>query len=91
VFENRVLRRIFGPNRVEVVGGWKRLHDEELHNLYISPNIVRVFKSRRFINVPTVLLVSVIIYLFYRLTFISWSLWEHNQVNSKSERAVKIL
>jgi hypothetical protein len=46
VFENRVLRRIFGPNRVEVVGGWKRLHDEELHNLYISPNIVRVFKSR---------------------------------------------
>jgi hypothetical protein len=42
-----VLRRIFGPKREEVAGGWRRLHDEELHNLYVSPNIVRVIKSRR--------------------------------------------
>jgi hypothetical protein len=47
VFENRVLRRIFGPNRVEVAGGWRRLHNEELRNLYASPNIVRVIISRR--------------------------------------------
>jgi hypothetical protein len=38
-FENRVLRRIFGPKREEVAGGWRRLHNEELHNLYTSPNI----------------------------------------------------
>jgi hypothetical protein len=47
MFENRVLRRIFGPRREEVTGGWKVLHNEELHNLYISQNIVRVIKSRR--------------------------------------------
>jgi hypothetical protein len=47
VFENRVLRRIFGHKREEVVGGWRRLHKEELHNLYDSPNIIRVIKSRR--------------------------------------------
>jgi hypothetical protein len=47
LFENRVLRRIFGPKREEVVGGWSRLHNEELHNLYASPNIIRVIKSRR--------------------------------------------
>jgi hypothetical protein len=47
MFENRVLRRIFGPKREEVAGGWKRLHNEELHNLYTSPNIIRVIKSRR--------------------------------------------
>jgi hypothetical protein len=46
VFENRVLRRIFGPKREEVVGGWRRLHNEELHNLYASQNIIRVIKSR---------------------------------------------
>jgi hypothetical protein len=46
-FENRVLRRIFGPKREEVAGGWRRLHNEELHNLYGSPNIIRVIKSRR--------------------------------------------
>jgi hypothetical protein len=40
VFENRVLRRKFGPKREEVVGGWRRLHNEELHNLYPSPNII---------------------------------------------------
>jgi hypothetical protein len=39
VFENRVLRRIFGPKRFEVVGGWRKQHSEELHNLYSSPNI----------------------------------------------------
>ena len=47
VFENMVLRRIFGPRRDEVTGEWKRLHDEELNDLYYSPNIVRVIKSRR--------------------------------------------
>jgi hypothetical protein len=47
VFENRVLRRIFGPKRDEVTGGWRKLHNEELHGLYSSPNIVRVIQSRR--------------------------------------------
>jgi hypothetical protein len=47
VFENRVLRRIFGPKMDEVAGDWKRLHNEELNNLYSSPNIIRVIKSRR--------------------------------------------
>jgi hypothetical protein len=47
VFENRVLRRIFGPKREEVVGSWRRLHNEELHNLYASPSIIKITKSRR--------------------------------------------
>jgi len=47
VFENMVLRRIFGPRRDEVTGKCKRLHNEELNDLYSSPNIVRVTKSRR--------------------------------------------
>ena len=47
VFENMVLRRIFGPRRDEVTGGWRRLHNEELNDLYSSPNMVRVIKSRR--------------------------------------------
>ena len=47
VFENMVLRRIFGPRRDEVTGEWKRLHKEELNDLFSSPNIVRVIKSRR--------------------------------------------
>jgi len=47
VFENRVLRRIFGPKRDEVTGEWRKLHNEELNDLYSSPNIVRVMKSRR--------------------------------------------
>ena len=47
VFENRVLRRIFGTRRDEVTGEWRRLHNEELNNLYSSPNILRVIKSRR--------------------------------------------
>jgi hypothetical protein len=42
VFENRVVRRIFGPKREEVAGGWRTLHNEELHNLYASQNIIRV-------------------------------------------------
>ena len=46
-FENLVLRRIFGPRRDEVTGDWRRLHNEELNDLYSSPNIVRVIKSRR--------------------------------------------
>jgi hypothetical protein len=45
VFENRVSRRIFGPKRVRVTGGWKKLHNEELHNLYSSPSIIRIIKS----------------------------------------------
>jgi hypothetical protein len=44
VFENRVLRRIFGPKRDEVVEEWRRLHSRELHNLYSSPNIIRQIK-----------------------------------------------
>jgi hypothetical protein len=44
VFENRMLRSIFGPKRDEETGGWRKLHNEELHNLYISPNIIRVVK-----------------------------------------------
>jgi hypothetical protein len=47
VFENRVLRRIFGPRRDEVTGGLRKLHNEELHNLYSSPSIIRIIKSRR--------------------------------------------
>jgi hypothetical protein len=49
VFENRVLRRIFGPKRDEVTGGWRKLHTEELHNLYSSPSIIRMIMSRRMI------------------------------------------
>jgi hypothetical protein len=45
VFENRVLRRIFGPKRDEVTGEWRRLHNEDLNVLYSSPNIIRVIKS----------------------------------------------
>ena len=46
VFEYRALRRIFGPKRDEVTGEWRKLHNEELNDLYCSPNIVRVIKSR---------------------------------------------
>jgi len=46
LFENRVLRRIFGPNREEVTREWRKLHNEEFNDLYSSPNIVRVIKSR---------------------------------------------
>jgi hypothetical protein len=47
VFENRGLRRLSGPKRKELAGGWRRLHDEELRNLYASPNIIRAIRSRR--------------------------------------------
>jgi hypothetical protein len=47
VFENRVLRRIFGPKRDEVTGEWNKLHNEELRDLYSSPSIIRIIKSRR--------------------------------------------
>jgi hypothetical protein len=47
VFENRVLKRIFGPKRNEVSGSWSKLHNEELQNSYSSPNIIRIIKSRR--------------------------------------------
>jgi hypothetical protein len=47
VSEKRVLRRIFGPKRDKMIGGWRKLHNEELHNLYSSPSIIRMVKSRR--------------------------------------------
>jgi hypothetical protein len=47
VFENRVLRRIFGPKRAEVTGEWRKLRNEELRDVYSSPNIIRIIKSRR--------------------------------------------
>jgi hypothetical protein len=47
VFENRVLRRIFGPKRFEVTGEWRKLHNEELHDLYSSPSIIRIIKAMR--------------------------------------------
>jgi hypothetical protein len=47
VCENRVLRRIFGPKREKMAGGWRRLHNEELHNLYVSPNVITVIISRK--------------------------------------------
>jgi hypothetical protein len=46
MFENKVLRRIFGPKRDEVIGGLRKLHNKKLHNLYCSPGIVRFIKSR---------------------------------------------
>jgi hypothetical protein len=54
VFENRVLKRIFGPKRDEVTGGWRKLHNEELRNFYSSPSIIRMIKSRRMIWVGLV-------------------------------------
>jgi hypothetical protein len=47
VFENRVLRKIFGPKRDEMVGDWRKLHNEERHDLYSSPDIIRMIYSRR--------------------------------------------
>jgi hypothetical protein len=47
VFENRVLRRVFGPKRDEVTGEWRKLHNRELRDLYSSPSIIRIIKSRR--------------------------------------------
>jgi hypothetical protein len=50
VFENRVLRRVFGFNRDEVTGEWRKLHNDEMNDLYSLPNIVRVIKSRRMMS-----------------------------------------
>jgi hypothetical protein len=47
VFENRVLRRVFGPKRVKATGEWRKLHNKELHDLYSSPSIIRIIKSWR--------------------------------------------
>jgi hypothetical protein len=47
VFENRVLRRIFGPKRDEVTGEWRKLHNEELRDLYSSPSVIRIFKFEK--------------------------------------------
>jgi hypothetical protein len=46
VFENRVLKRIFGPKRVDMTGDWRKQHNEKLHNLYSLPNMIRMIKSR---------------------------------------------
>jgi hypothetical protein len=46
VFGDRLMRRIFGLKRDKIIRGWRKLHNEELHNLYFSPNIIRMFKSR---------------------------------------------
>jgi hypothetical protein len=47
LFENRFLKKISGPKRDQTTGGWRKLHNEELHNLYSSPSIIRMIKSRR--------------------------------------------
>jgi hypothetical protein len=47
VFENSMLKRIFGPKRDEVTGGWRKLHNEDLHDLYSLPSIIRIIKLRR--------------------------------------------
>jgi hypothetical protein len=47
VFQNKVLRRIFGPKRAGVTGGWRKLHNKALHNLYSLPSTIRIIKSRR--------------------------------------------
>jgi hypothetical protein len=47
VFEIKVLRRIFGPKRYEVTGGWRKLHNEKLHNLYSLPSVIKIIMSRR--------------------------------------------
>jgi hypothetical protein len=47
MFENNVLRRICGPRREEIIGGWIKLHNEDIHSLYYSTDILRVIKSRR--------------------------------------------
>jgi hypothetical protein len=47
VFENKALRKIFGSKKDEMTGDWRKLHNEELHNLYSSPSIIRMVKSRR--------------------------------------------
>jgi hypothetical protein len=54
VFENRVLRRVFEPKRDKVIGGWRRMHNEELLDLYSSPSIIRIIKSRRMKSVGNV-------------------------------------
>jgi hypothetical protein len=47
VFEKRALRKIFGPKKDEVMGGWRKMHNEELRDLYCSPSIIRIMKSRK--------------------------------------------
>jgi hypothetical protein len=50
VFKNRVLGKIFGPKRDEVIGGWRKVHSEELHNLDSSPSVIRMTKSLRWVG-----------------------------------------
>jgi len=65
VFENMVLRRIFGRKRDEVTGEWRRLHNEELNDLYSSPNIVRVIKSR-------IIIIIIIIFIYCNWVVTRW-------------------
>jgi hypothetical protein len=58
VFENRVLRRIFGPKRDKAIGGWRKLHNDKQYNLYSSPSIISMIKSRRIILIGNVLVAS---------------------------------
>jgi hypothetical protein len=46
VFDNRTLRRLLGPKKHEVIGGWRKLHNEKLHNLYLPPSIIKMMKTR---------------------------------------------
>jgi hypothetical protein len=52
IYENRVLRRMFGPKRDEVTSGWRKLHNEELHDFYFSPSIIRMINSMHFEQTP---------------------------------------
>ena len=67
VFENMVMRRIFGPRRDELTGDWRRLHNEELNDLYCSPNIVRVIKYKK--QAKLVLYFSIFIFLNSKLEY----------------------
>jgi hypothetical protein len=64
VFENRVLRRIFGPRRDVVTGGWRKLHNEELHKLYSSPSIIRIINVY-LSNIPAIATENLLVLLLF--------------------------